>query len=436
MSRDLKVAVIGAGSSYTPELIEGFVEAREELNVARIAMMDIDEQRLSIVGGLTERMLQAAGVSVELELTTDRQRAIEGAHYIITQIRVGQMAARVQDEKIPLRFGVIGQETTGPGGFAKALRTIPVLLDIARDIQRLAAPGAFLVNFTNPSGLITEALLRYSEISVIGLCNLPIGIEMRLAKEFGVDRRRVTIDHVGLNHLNWLRGAWVDGRDVWDQVFQKAIEEARRREDDDWGFSAELLETLQCIPCGYLNYYYNRDRVLEKQLKAEKTRGEEVIEIERQLMEMYRDPQLHEKPKLLEERGGAYYSKAAVSLISAIENDKKEVHVVNTLNRGAVPDLPPDVVVEIPCVVGAGGARPLVTAPMAPEILGLTQQVKAYEVLAAKAGAEGDRRAALQALLAHPLVPSFSVAQGLLDALLEANRPFLPQFFGESSKSS
>jgi 6-phospho-beta-glucosidase len=374
-------------------------------------------------------MLEAAGVDIELELTTDRQRAIEGAHYVINQIRVGQMAARVQDEKIPLRFGVIGQETTGPGGFAKALRTIPVALDIARDIQRLA-PGAFLLNFTNPAGLITEALLRYSEVPVIGLCNLPIGIEMRLAQTLGVDRRRITIDHVGLNHLNWLRGVWVDGQDVWEQVFQRAVEEARQRPEDDWGFSADLLETLQCIPCGYLNYYYNHDRILAKQLKAEKTRGEEVMEVERQLMEMYQDPNLREKPKLLEKRGGAYYSKVAVSLISAIENNKNEVHVVNTLNRGAIPNLPPDVVVEVPCVISASGARPLVTAPMAPQIAGLTQQVKAYEILAAKAGAEGDRRVALQALLAHPLVPSFSVAKGLLEALLEANRPFLPQFFG------
>jgi len=431
MRRELKIAVIGAGSSYTPELVEGFVEARAELNIARITMMDIDERKMAIVGGLAGRMLEAAGVDVELELTTNRQQAIEGAHYVINQIRVGQMAARVQDEKIPLRFGVIGQETTGPGGFAKALRTIPVVLDIARDIRRLA-PGAFLLNFTNPAGLITEALLRYGETPVIGLCNLPIGIEMRLAQALGVDRKRITIDHVGLNHLNWLRGVWMDGQNVWDQVFRQAIEEARQRLEDDWGFSAELLEALQCIPCGYLNYYYNHDRVLAKQLKAEKTRGEEVMEVERQLMEMYQDPNLREKPKLLEKRGGAYYSKVAVSLVSAIENNKNEVHVVNTLNRGAIPNLPPDVVVEVPCVIGANGARPLVTAPMAPQIAGLTQQVKAYEVLAARAGAEGDRRAALQALLAHPFVPSFSVAQGLLEALLEANRPFLPQFFNLS----
>ncbi|GAB4518673.1 MAG: 6-phospho-beta-glucosidase [Anaerolineae bacterium] len=428
MADSLKVAVIGAGSSYTPELIEGLIQQREALGLERIALMDIDERRLSIVGGLAQRMVEAARAPIELELTTDRPRAIEGAGYVITQIRVGQMAARIQDEKIPLQFGVIGQETTGPGGFAKALRTIPVILGIAADVERLA-PDAFLINFTNPAGLITEALWRYSRVKAIGLCNLPIGIEMRLAKEYGVDRRQVAIDHVGLNHLNWLRGARVNGRDVWAEVFTRAVEEARSRADEGWGFSAELLETLGCIPCGYLNYYYNRDQVLAKLQRAEKTRGEEVLEIEQSLMRMYEDPNLKEKPKLLEKRGGAYYSTAAVSLIAAIENDRHEVHVVNTLNRGAVPNLPHDVVVEVPCIVDAQGARPIVTEPMAPEILGLTQQVKAYEVLTAKAGAEGDRRAALQALLAHPLVPSFAVARQLLDALLEANRPYLPQFF-------
>lgn len=428
MKRDLKVTIIGGGSSYTPELIEGLIKAAGELHLTRVVLMDINEERLDIVGGLARRMAQAAEAPFELELSTDRRAAIEGAHYVINQIRVGGMAARVQDEQIPLCFGVIGQETTGPGGFAKALRTIPVVLEIAREMTELA-PGAFLINFTNPSGLITEALHRYTQVPVIGLCNLPIGIEMRLAKAFNVPRERVFIDHVGLNHLNWLRGAWVDGQDVWPQVFEQEVAEARRAPEEKT-FSAELLETLQHIPCGYLNYYYNRDQVLEKQLKAEKTRGQEVMEIERQLFEMYRDPNLREKPKLLEKRGGAYYSTAAVSLISAIENDKQEIHVVNVMNQGAIPNLPPDVVVEVPCVVNAQGARPITTAPMAPQILGLTQQVKAYELLTVKAGVEGDRRAALQALLNHPLVPSFAIAQKLLDAILEANRPFLPQFFG------
>jgi len=338
------------------------------------------------------------------------------------------MAARILDEKIPPQFGVIGQETTGPGGFAKALRTIPVALSIAHDIESLA-PDAFLLNFTNPAGLITEALHRYSFVPTIGLCNLPIGTEMRLSQRLGVDRGRLSLNWVGLNHLNWVRGAALDGKSIWPQVFAEEVEEARQRGEDGWGFSADLVESLNMIPCGYLNYYYNHDQMLAKQKQATRTRGQEVQEIEDQLIKMYQDPDVKEKPKLLEKRGGAYYSKVAVSLISAIVNNKEEVHIVNTRNRGAIPDLGHDAVVEVPSVIGAAGARPLVTDRLPAEIRGLVQAVKAYEELAAVAGAEGDRRRALQALMAHPLVPSFRAAQGLLEALLEAHRIFLPQFF-------
>ncbi|MGH2628306.1 MAG: 6-phospho-beta-glucosidase, partial [Anaerolineales bacterium] len=355
---------------------------------------------------------------------------IEGSDFVVSQIRVGGMAARILDEAIPPRFGVVGQETTGPGGFAKALRTIPVALRVAQDIE-MSAPGAFLLNFTNPAGLITEALCRHSAVNAIGLCNLPIGMEMRLSQRLGVARSRLRLDWVGLNHLNWTRGASLDGADVWRRVFADAVEEAQRSEGDGWDFAPDLLEALEMIPCGYLNYYYYHDRMLAKQKASPHSRGEQVRKIEEDLLEMYRDPGLREKPKLLEKRGGAYYSKAAVSLISAIANDKDEVHIVNTRNRGSIPDLPPDVVVEVPSRIGRAGAQPIATGPLPPEIRGLVQAVKAYEELTVAAGVEGDRRRALQALLAHPLVPSFEAAQGLLRELLAAHKAFLPQFFGK-----
>jgi len=433
MSEGLKVSVIGGGSSYTPELIEGFIESRGELPVKQIALMDIDPRRLEIIGGLAGRMLRAGGGQIDLQLTTNREEAIAGSDFVISQIRVGGMAARILDEKIPLQYGLIGQETTGPGGFAKALRTIPVALAIAADIDKLA-PGAILINFTNPAGLITEALQRYSSVNAIGLCNLPIGAEMRIAKRLGVERSRIALDWAGLNHLNWIRGATLDGEDIWTQVFAQALEEARQNPDDGWSFSAELLEQLGMIPCGYLNYYYNREAAYQKLKQAPRTRGEEVQEIEAQLLNMYQDPELREKPALLEKRGGAYYSKAAVSLIAAIANDKNEVHIVNTVNGDALPGLERQDVVEVPSRVGAQGASPLQAQPMPPEIRGLVQAVKAYEQLAARAGAEGDRQAALQALLAHPLVPTFQVASDLLPALLQAHRACLPQFFPEDRR--
>jgi 6-phospho-beta-glucosidase len=424
----VKICVIGAGSTYTPELIEGFIEARDELPVDQLALMDIDAGKLHIVGSLARRMVAASGRDIAISLTDDRQQAIEGASFVINQIRVGGLSARVLDEKIPLAFGAIGQETTGPGGFAKALRTIPVALSIADEMEK-SAPGAFLINFANPAGLVTEALLRYRSVPAIGLCNLPIGAEMHIASHLGIARSRLRLDWIGLNHLNWIRGATVDGRDVWPQVFAAVLEQACDCLEEDRDFSEGLLETLGMIPCAYLKYYYQREEMLEKLKHAPRTRGEEVQEIEKNLLALYQDPQLARKPELLEKRGGAYYSKAAVSLISAIANDRREVTIVNTWHRGAVPGLPDQTVAELPCVVAGDGPHPLAGEALPLPVRGLVQAVKAYEELAVTAAVEGDRRAALQALLAHPLVPSFEAAHGILDALLEAHRPYLPQFF-------
>ncbi len=428
--RGLKICVIGGGSTYTPELIEGFIERRDELPVATIALMDIAENRLRIVGGLAERMLWAAeaasltGAEIELKLTTRRKEALDGADYVITQIRVGGLACRIQDEKIPPRFGVVGQETTGPGGFAKALRTIPVLLDIAHDMAEVA-PEAHLINFTNPSGLITEALLKYTTIPTIGLCNSPIGFQRGIARQLGVAPDRIQLDYVGLNHLSWIRGVRLDGEDVFDRVLETAVAQARAGESP---FSPELLETLAMLPSYYLNYYYNHDRVVAEQRQAMKTRGEVVQQIEAGLLELYADPNLSHKPKLLEKRGGAHYSTAAVAVISAIHHDKGEVHIVNTRNNGALPDLPPHCVVELPSVISRSGAQAIPVTPMSPATRGLTQAVKAYEELTVLAGVEGDEQVALQALLAHPLAPSFAVAQELWAAIKEVNRAYLPQF--------
>lgn len=422
----LNICVIGGGSTYTPELIEGFIEIEGEarLSIERITLMDIDPQRLEIVGGLAGRMLKAAGSDIELRLCTDRKEALEEADFVLTQIRVGGVQARIRDERIPLKYGVVGQETTGPGGFAKALRTIPVMLEIAADIAQIA-PGARLINFTNPSGIITEAVSKYTDVEVIGLCNGPIGALREIAAWLGVESQRLRLDYVGLNHLSWIRKVHLDGRDVTDEVMQKAIARAKQGEGP---FTPELLEMLWMLPSYYLSYYYDSDRVVTEMQSAGKTRGEVVLEVERELLEMYKDPALVSKPKLLERRGGAYYSKVTVALIHALASDTGEVQIVNTVNRGAIPDLPAHVVVEMPCVIDSRGAHPLATDPLPECIRGLVQVVKAYEELTVKAGAEGDVQAALQALITHPLVPSFAVAQQLWREIREANAQELPQF--------
>ncbi len=428
MAGELKICAIGGGSTYTPELIEGLIERQAELGLATVALMDVDQDRLEAVGGLCKRMIGAAGSPIELTLSTDRAQALQGADFVITQIRVGGNAQRVIDEKIPLRFGIVGQETTGPGGFAKALRTIPVMLSIAADMQRLC-PQAWLINFTNPSGLITEALVKQGRVRVIGLCNLPINTLHAVAAYLAAPAHRVSLDYVGLNHLSWVKGVYLDGRDVTGHVLARAIDEARKGAKGLFPFSPELLETLGMLPCYYLRYYYHHDEAVEEQRKAGKTRGEEVQEIEERLLTMYADPRLASKPIELEKRGGALYSTAAVSLIAAIVGDKKEVHIVSCPNGGAMADLPEASVVEVPCLVGKAGASPLTVGGLPAAIRGLTQSVKAYEELVVEAAVTGDRRTALQALLVHPLVPGFRVAMGLLDAILDANKGYLPQFF-------
>jgi 6-phospho-beta-glucosidase len=424
----MKIAIIGGGSTYTPELIEGFIQYQDQIHVDTIVLMDLYDWRLKIVGDLAQRMLQRGGSQIQLELTTDRIAALEGADFVITQIRVGGMAARQADESIPLRYGVIGQETVGPGGFAKALRTVPVMLDIAHDIE-LVAPQATLINFTNPSGLITEAIRSQSPIKTIGLCNLPTNMGREIASQLHADSQDVKLDYIGLNHLGWVRGVTVQGQDCSAQALQAAVDFAAQEHDPV--FSPELLTTLGLIPGYYLAFYYYPDRMLAYQRQASQTRAERAREIEKELLQLYADPGLDKKPALLAERGGEHYSTAALSLIASIMNNTGDTHIVNVPNGTTFVDLPGQAVIETPCRVDASGIYPLVVEPLPVQVRGLIEAVKAAEMLTIQAAITGDRRVALQALLAHPLVPSFAVAQSLLAALLAENRDYLPQFVGE-----
>jgi 6-phospho-beta-glucosidase len=414
----LNIAVIGGGSTYTPELVEGFIRYFSELPIGRISLMDISEERLQIIGDLVQRML--GNLPVTLVRTTDRRQAIEGADFVITQMRIGGLAARARDEQIPLRHGILGQETTGPGGFAKALRTIPVMLDVARDVGRYA-PNAWLINFTNPAGLIVEAIMRHAGAKVIGLCNVPINMQIKVAEALSVAPERVELRYVGLNHLSWAK-VLVDGRDVTRDALQIA-----------WGgrsgqIDPAYLQALGWLPNYYLRYFAHPDRVLAEQLRAEETRAVYLQRVEAELLDLYRDPNLREKPKLLETRGGAYYSTVAVQLIRAIAQDRREVHIVNTRNGSSLPDLPPDAVVEMPAVIGRSGAHPLSMGALPPAIRALAVTVKAYEELTIEAAVTGNEETAKMALLTHPLVPSWDLATALWEEIKAANRAYLPQF--------
>jgi 6-phospho-beta-glucosidase len=404
----MKVAVVGGGSTYTPELVSGLTR----LDIDEFVLHDIDPERRAVVGGMAARMLARQGFEGRLELTGDLDAAVTDADYVLVQIRVGGQEARLHDETAPLACGCIGQETTGAGGFAKAMRTVPVVLEIAERVRALAGEGAWIVDFTNPVGIVTRALLGEGHRAV-GLCNVAIGFQRRFAGWLGVEPVRVVVDQVGLNHLTWVRRVLLDGEDVLPDLLAGHGDEIAA----DIELPRRLLDELGAVPSYYLRYFYAHDAVLREQLEGE-PRAAVVQKIERSLLELYRDPAVDERPDLLMQRGGAYYSEAALGLISSLTTGDGAVHEVDTRNDGTLAGLAPDDVVEVPARVGRDGAEPLPQPPLAPELLGLIQHVAAYERLTVRAALSRDPVDARKALLAHPLVGQVELVDGLLDRLV------------------
>jgi 6-phospho-beta-glucosidase len=411
----MKVAVIGGGSTYTPELVSGLAGERDRLDVTELVLQDIDPERLEVVGRLAGRMLARNGFSGELTLTDELDRAVDGADFVLVQIRVGGQEARLSDETVPLACGCVGQETTGAGGLAKALRTVPVVLAIAERVRELAAEGAWIVDFTNPVGIVTRALLDAGHRAV-GLCNVAIGFQRSAARKLGVEPERLLVDQVGLNHLTWVRAVLLDGEDVLPELIASHGDELASSSH----LPGEALEELGAVPSYYLRYFYAHDKMLAEQRQGV-PRATQVAEIERELLELYRDPELAEKPALLEQRGGAYYSEAAVGLIASLVAGNGEVHEVDVRNDGVLQGLADDDVVEVPARVFPDRIDSLPQKPLAPELLGLVQHVAAYERLAVRAALSGEEADARKALLAHPLVGQWDIASELIELLSAAS---------------
>ncbi|MCM2989293.1 6-phospho-beta-glucosidase LicH [Bacillus safensis] len=437
MKEGIKIVTIGGGSSYTPELVEGFIKRYHELPVKELWLVDIEagQEKLNIVGALAKRMVEKAGLPIEVHLTLDRREALKDADFVTTQFRVGLLKARAKDERIPLKYGVIGQETNGPGGLFKGLRTIPVILDIVKDMEELC-PDAWLVNFTNPAGMVTEAVLRYTNLKkVVGLCNVPIGIKMGIAKALEVDVERIEVQFAGLNHMVYGLDVYLDGVSIMDQVLDELGNpnsqwSMKNIEAKNW--EPSFVKGLGVIPCPYHRYYYKTKDMLEEEQKAAQekgTRAEVVQQVEQELFELYKDPDLSIKPPQLEKRGGAYYSDAACNLISSIYNDKHDIQPVNTVNRGAIASIPAESAVEVNCIITKDGPKPIATGDLPVAVRGLVQQIKSFERVAAEAAVTGDYETALVAMTINPLVPSDEIAKQILDEMLEAHREYLPQFF-------
>jgi 6-phospho-beta-glucosidase len=413
----MKLALVGAGSTYTPEVVDGLVRLRGLLPVDDLALCDVDAQRLAVVAGMARRMLVRGGHPACVVQTTSLDEAVEGADAVLLQIRVGGQAARIVDESLPLACGCIGQETTGFGGLAKALRTVPVVLGIA-DRVRTLAPDAWIVDFTNPVGIVTKGLLDAGH-KVVGLCSAAVVFQKHFAKILGVDFGRIELDHVGLNHLTWELGVRLDGEDVLPAL----LGEHAGRVAPATGLPSDVIVKLGNIPSYYLHYFYEHDAVVEHAL-THPSRAEEVAGIERELLELYADESLDEKPPLLARRGGAGYSEAAVELLASLFG-REGRHVLNVRNEGTLPFLADDAVVEVPARVGVGGVAPLPMPPLSPVERGLVAHVSAYEELALEAALHGGRARVFRALLAHPLVGQHEVAETLTGKLIDANRRFL-----------
>jgi len=416
----MKLAVIGGGSTYTPELVDGVARLAEDVKVTELVLVDPDQERLDVVGPVSERIMRRYGHPARLRWTASLDDGLDGASAVLLQLRVGGQAARQRDETWPQDYGCIGQETTGAGGLAKALRTVPVVLDIAERTRQRALADAWIIDFTNPVGIVTRALLDAGH-RAIGLCNVAIGFQRRFAELLGVQPEQVELDHVGLNHLTWERAAVVDGTDALPGLIAAHGDDIAART----GLPLSAMAQMAAVPSYYLHYFYAHDAAVAEQ-RGRPTRAEEVAAIERELLQLYADPALDRKPELLTHRGGAYYSEAAVALLASLVSDARDRQVVNVRNAGTLPFLDDDAVIEVAAVVGAGGAEPVPVAPLEPLMRGLVAHVSAYEDLAVDAALRGGADRVRAALLAHPLVGQYDLADQLADRLISENAGYLP----------
>lgn len=422
----IKIAIIGAGSTYTPELIEGMIKRKDSLPLREIVLMDIDRHKLGIVGHLAQRMLVTHGIECECRLTEDLDGALVGADFVLAQIRVGKLPARVLDETIPLKYGLIGQETCGIGGFFKALRTVPEILKIAKRMEELC-PDAFLINFSNPAGIVAQAVLTHTNIKMLGLCNVPFNMMKSLKERLNLEE--ATFEYVGLNHLSWITSIKNNGHDYIKEALEMGLNSEGMKNIPLQGFTADLIHTVGAIPSSYMEYYYYKDKKFKLVSEAEETRGQKCMRLEEELLELYQNEELHEKPEQLASRGGANYSECAISLVDAIYNDRGEVHVVNLLNNGCLDFMADDDVVEVCAIIGRDGAKPIKIENFNnPHIEEVMTQVKAYERHTVNAAISGDTEEAMRALMVNPLVWDYQVAKSCFEEMKEVHAAYLPQF--------
>ena len=426
MKKEQKLVIIGGGSSYTPEIFEGIIKRRSVLSIKDVVLVDIPEEgamkRANIVVELGRRMIRKAGIDCSISLTTNRREALENADFVISQLRVGQMPARAMDELTGIELNIIGQETTGVGGFLNAMRTIPVALQIAEEIKEIC-PNAWLINFTNPAGIITQAIHNYIDIQCIGLCNVPINMQHDAAQALGVKDSDIHCEFVGLNHLSYVSSAIVDGREALPEVISSLTSDSVKMKNiPHISWSNQLMKDIGMLPSPYLQYYYFEKEMLEKQQEEytlnKKARAIVVEEINNTLFEKYADPDTDIKPSELSKRGGSLYSEAAFNVMEALASDEPAELTVNYLNNGKMPQLNSTDVVEASFLISKNGIRQSSKEVYLPtHAIGLIQQIKNFEQITIHAAVEHSRSLALQAMLAHPLLHGYTNSRTVLDTI-------------------
>lgn len=430
----MKLAILGGGGFRVPLVYGAVMRDQGDRRIDHVSLYDVVPERLRAIEHVLRQLGAEADQPPRVETTTDLDTALDGADFVFSAIRVGGLEGRTADERVALDLGLLGQETTGPGGLAYGLRTLPTAVRIA-ERAAVMCPEAWIINFTNPAGMITEAMQQVLGRRVIGICDSPIGLGRRAARALGHDPDRVSVSYAGLNHLGWLNGLGKDGRDVLPDLIQDerllaTIEEGRL-------FGAEWIQSLGYLPNEYLYYYYfTRDAVASIRGGAE-TRGEFLLGQQRAFYEAVAarpDNALARWRQVREERDATYmkegrtagesrdatdvegggYEAVALALMAAITRNDRATMILNVRNGSTIPGLPADAVIEVPCLVDADGPHPLAAAPLPTEQLGLIQQVKAVEQLTIQAARDHSPTLALKALALHPLIDSVTTARILL----------------------
>jgi 6-phospho-beta-glucosidase len=425
----IKWAYIGGGSTRAPGTVASYIHQGHNFNGSETVLVDHDLERLKVVKQLADRMTRAAGLDLKFTISTDYRDALRDCDCVLTSFRPGGFEARYIDESVPLKHGIIGQETQGPGGFFMAMRSLHILRQLTDQMEKVC-PKARIFNYTNPVNIVAEAVSRHTSIPIVSLCEGPIIYNRRYMEWCGLDFAKLDFVAIGVNHASWTVRHQYEGRDVMPLV--AAGYDRVRKSHGANSYEERLLRlavTMGSLPSEYFQYYYFEKELFEELRAKKTTRSQDIMAAIPDYWQHYREQSVAEAPKLEQDRsrGGIHELELALDAMDAFYNNKREVMTVNVRNNGAIPNLPSDLVVELPGFVDRNGVAPTCHGPLPEHLVGLVYKLANYQVLAAEAGWGGDRRQAIQALASHPFMRSLPVTEALYDDMASQLKNLLPE---------